>query len=146
MCQCIALWQQHKYALFSPIFLLSHYFLSTFFTIFLSFISSTVIFLFYLSCTLSFLFPVLPLYTHIGVDLSFLTSTHFPSLLLSSPTFHFTVVSELRPFSIRFTHSPSATYMHKSICYWHERICNENWVFINTLQLLSSDWGFFTSH
>lgn len=65
VCQQTAFWQQHKYALFSPIFLLS-----TFFAIFLSFISSSVIFLVYLSCTLSSLFPVLFTPTSVSIFLS----------------------------------------------------------------------------
>lgn len=145
VCQCTAFWEQHKYALFSPIFLLSHYFLSTFFTIFLSFISSSVIFPVYLSFTLTILFSVPSLYTHIWGNLSFLTSPHFPLLLLSPPTFHFTIIFALRPFSTHCTHSPSATYMHKIICYSRECICNENWVFINSSKLLTSE-AFFTSH
>lgn len=80
-------------------FLLSCYFLSTLFAIFLSFISSSVIFPVYLSCILAILFSIPSLYTHIWVNLSFLTSPHFPLLLLSSPTFHFTFISALRPFS-----------------------------------------------
>lgn len=137
VCQCTAFWRQHKFALFSPIFLLSHYFLSNFFAIFLSFISSSVIFLVYLSCTLTILFSVPSLCTHIWVNLSFLTSPHFPLLLLSSPTFHFTFISALRPFSTHCTHSPSATYMHQIICHCYECVCNENWVFISSELLLT---------
>lgn len=138
VCHCTAFWEHHKYALFSPIFLLSHYFLSTFFAIFLSFISSSVISPIYLSCTLTILFSVPSLYSHIWVNLSFLTS-HFLSLLLSSPTFSFTFISSLMLFSTFWTHSPSATYMHQIICYWHECICNGNWVFINSSELLTTE-------
>lgn len=144
VCQYTAFWEQHKYAVFSPIFLLSHYFLSTFFAIFLSFISSSVIFPAYFSCTLTTLFSVPSLYIHIWVNLSSRTSPHFSSLLLSPPTSPFTFVSALRPFS---THcNLLLLYIHASnyllLAWMH---MHENWVFINSSELLTTE-AFFISH